>query len=386
MPKSPSPGKILIICPFTSPNQGGVESHIQKLVKFLGRKGRQVIILSYQPLTTPTKAPVYEKKENYEIYRLPWLGHGLFPKIEHNPALTFVYLVPGLLLESLAIGVKRRHEIAVIHAHGFAAGFVGVILRALTSKRLVLSTHAIYNLGTRKYLAAALTAILNRCDFILAVSQTSAKELVASGVSGQKVKVHPNWVDTSFFSPAPGKRKKGSNLKVIFNGRGLEKKGIFLFGNLARENPELNFIARVAPDRDRQKFIQEYKGVPNLEIRTGLPDNFEEKMRIIRDEYRESDIFLMPSLYPEGFSASLLEAASCGLVVISSNLGSLPSILAGSGAVLVKPTLRNFHRSLDELVRDKNTLLKRKRRQMRKYAQKKFSEKNARVIYGSYGL
>ena len=49
--------RVLIICPFTSPNQGGVESHIQKLVKFIGKKGRKVIISSYQPLTTPVSSP-----------------------------------------------------------------------------------------------------------------------------------------------------------------------------------------------------------------------------------------------------------------------------------------------------------------------------------------
>ncbi len=376
--------KVLIICPFTVPNQGGVESHIQKLLKFLARKKTKAIVVSYTPLTTPIKALWYEKRENYEIYRLPWFGNGWFPKIEHDPILTFLYLVPGLLALSLFVGIKRRQEIDVIHSHGFAAGLVGMILGAFIKKRKVISTHAIYNFENRPLLARIIRGILSHYDFILAVGDPSKQELIKIGLPKEKIEVHPNWVDTDFFKPA----RKADTFKqptAIFVGRGLEKKGIFLFGELARKNPKIRFIARVAEGPDRESFIKKYGNRKNLDIRTSLPPGFDEKMKIIRDEYQSADIFIMPSLYPEGFASVVIEASSSGLAMISSNLGTLPSIFSGSKAYLVTPTEKNFSAILHELNQDRR-LLRKLQADMRKFALDKFSDKNAEVIYNSYKI
>lgn len=377
-------GRVLIICPFIPPNQGGVESHIQKLLKFIAQKKREAIVVSYTPITTPIKAPWYEKKENYEIYRMPWFGVGWFPKIEHNPILTFLYLVPGLLFLGLYVGFKRRAEIGVIHAHGFAAGFVGMFLGTLIKKRRVISTHAIYNFENRPTLAWIIKGILSHYDFILAVGEPSKQELINIGLPREKIKVHPNWVDTDFFKPS-GKVKPTKNLTAIFVGRGLKKKGVLLFGELAQKNPDVDFIARVAEGPDRDEFIKKFKTQKNLSIRTSLPKDFEEKMKIIKSEYQSADVFVMPSLYAEGFAAVVLEAASCGLAIVSSNLGTLPSILAGSGAYLVAPSVTNFSKIIKEL--DKNSKkLKDLKAKSRGFALKNYSDKNAEVIYNSYKI
>lgn len=375
--------KVLIICPFTSPNQGGVESHIQKLTTFLGKKKQKSIIISYQPLTTPTKAPFYEKNKDYEIYRMPWFGNGLFPKIEHNPLLTFFYLVPGILLLSLWMGIKRSQEISVIHAHGFAAAISAIILKKIINKRLVMSTHAIYDLANKPLLAKALKLILSQCDYVLAVGEPSRQEIINIGIPASRVAVHPNWVDTDFFSP--GKGNKGNNTQVIFVGRGLEKKGIFLFGELAKKNPKINFVARVGDGPDLNRFINKFKSVKNLSIRTKLSDDFDKKMATIQKEYKQSDIFIMPSLYDEGFASVVLEASSSGLAMISSNLGCLPDMLKDSGAILIKPTLKNFDQALKKLIKNKKFLQESKKK-IRNHALKVFSPKNAQIIYNSYNI
>src|SRR3989338_7326024 len=311
--------RVLIICPFTSPNQGGVESHIQKLVKFIGKKGRKVIISSYQPLTTPVKAAIYEHVENYDIYRFPWFGNGIFPKIEHNPVLTFLYLVPGLFIQSLWLGITRNEEIDVVHAHGFAAGLIAILLKPLMNKRIVMRTHAIYNFKNRPLLAKIIKFILDRCDFVLAVGEPSLEELVAIGIPRTKLAVHPNWVDTDFFKPV--KRQK-HNPTLLFTGRAFERKGLFVFGELAKLFPKTQFIARVSEGPDLTEFIKHFSKLKNLLIHDKLPTDFDEKFKLILTDYQASDIFLMPSQYAEGFAAVITEAASTGLAIISSNLGS----------------------------------------------------------------
>lgn len=76
----------------------------------------------------------------------------------------------------------------------------------------------------------------------------------------------------------------------------------------------------------------------------------------VRDEdkpalYNLSSIFVFPSLY-EGFGFPPLEAAACGVPVVTSNTSSFPETL-GTGAVLVDP-LRpdDMARALRELLRD----------------------------------
>lgn len=376
--------KVLIICPFTAPNQGGVESHIQKLLKFLDKKKTRAIVVSYTPLTTPVEAPWYEKKENYEIYRMPWFGNGWFPKIEHNPILTFLYLVPGLLVLSLFVGIKRQREIGVMHSHGFAAGFIGMLLGFLIKKRKVISTHAIYDFENRPVLANIIKAILSTYDFILAVGEPSRKELVAIGLPKDKVGIHPNWIDTNFFKPLT-KKTSQAHIIAVYCGRGLEKKGIFLFGDIAKKNPQINFVAIVAEGPDRDRFINDYRKLRNLNIITSLPVKFEEKMKAILNAYQSADVFIMPSLYPEGFATVVLEAAACGLAVVSSNMGTLPSILEESGAFLVPPSVWNFDKVLKKLSADKQ-LLSKSRRSMREFALRTFSDKNAQIIYNSYHL
>lgn len=372
--------QILIICPFVSPNQGGVESHIQKLTSFIFKQKYFSKVITYKPLTTPVTAPSYEKFPEYEVYRMPWFGNGLFPKIEHNPILTFLYLVPGLLLLSLWIGIKSHKSYQVIHAHGMAAGVSGVVLKWLLKKRLVLSTHAIYNLSERNTLSFFLKLLFSQCDMVLAVGEPSRDEIIELGILPDKVKVHPNWVDTDFFSP---KKRQNKQPKILFVGRGLEKKGIFLFGELAKLNPSISFLARLGDGPDLPKFVEKYSNLNNLKIKTELPKDFDHKMKILADEYRQSDIFIMPSLYEEGFASVVLESASSGLAIISSNLGCLPSMLTGSGAILIEPKLSNFDQEIKHLLSNPD-ILKEKQVQMRQFAMEKFGDTNAQVIWYSY--
>jgi len=205
-----------------------------------------------------------------------------------------------------------------------------------------------------------------------------------------KVAVHPNWVDTDFFKPLKNKKNsetKNKKFQILFVGRGLQKKGLFLFGELAQKNPNLRFLTRVGEGPDLQRFLETYKQIQNLEIRTPelLPVDFNQKMNILREEYQSSDIFIMPSVYSEGFAAVVLEAASSGLAIISSNLGCLPDMLSGSGAVLVPPTINNFNFYLRKIARNNTQILALKTK-MRNFALQNFSDKNAEIIYQSYRL
>ena len=56
----------------------------------------------------------------------------------------------------------------------------------------------------------------------------------------------------------------------------------------------------------------------------------------IEDIYRKSIIYTLPS-YNEGMPMSILEAMSYGLPVISTNVGSIPSVVEKENGFITKP-------------------------------------------------
>ena len=90
---------VLIIVPTYSPNVGGVESHLGDLVRELGSSDYQVYVHTYSPITTPgVNWKPREYFNNVEIRRYSWFGKKLLHNIEKIPILTFLYIVPYLLI------------------------------------------------------------------------------------------------------------------------------------------------------------------------------------------------------------------------------------------------------------------------------------------------
>ena len=137
---------ILILTPFFSPNIGGVESHLDNLVTALDEKGYRVFVQTYSPLTTEN---TLSKKLEYlgnstKIFRHKWIGKNLFHKLENHPVLDFLYLTPYLFFRSLLFMIANSKKIGTIHAQGLNAGVIGVFLKVIFRKRLLISLHAVY--------------------------------------------------------------------------------------------------------------------------------------------------------------------------------------------------------------------------------------------------
>ncbi|WP_127588256.1 glycosyltransferase family 4 protein [Paenibacillus koleovorans] len=73
----------------------------------------------------------------------------------------------------------------------------------------------------------------------------------------------------------------------------------------------------------------------------------------VRNAYREADIAVIPSTYSEGTSYSCLEAMSCGLPVVASNVGGLNDlIIDGFNGLKTTPTPQPLLDALIRLVED----------------------------------
>ncbi|MFH1188324.1 MAG: glycosyltransferase, partial [bacterium] len=191
---------VLILSPFFYPNIGGVESHLDDLVKELDEKGYSVFVHTYSPITTNVAWNTYEKRgRNIHIRRYGWVGKNIFHRIEKFPFIDFLYLTPYLFIRTFFWLLFNSNKISIIHAQGFNAALMGVVLKRLFHKRLIVSTHAIYELDKNSSTANRIAWILNNADKILAVSNHSYNELLSFGCNKDKLSHYTYWIDLSLF-------------------------------------------------------------------------------------------------------------------------------------------------------------------------------------------
>src|SRR3989338_8416568 len=152
--------KILLLSPFFSPNVGGAETHLDDLCQVMVKRGHQVVVVTYQPLTTRVKGAPEEHGHWISIYRIPWLRGNFFHWFERYPPVQFLYLVPGLLCGALWHIWREEKSIQVVHAHGLAAALVGRVIKFLLRIPLVVSSHAVYNFSDRGSLGSKVHRVL----------------------------------------------------------------------------------------------------------------------------------------------------------------------------------------------------------------------------------
>jgi glycosyltransferase involved in cell wall biosynthesis len=180
------------------------------------------------------------------------------------------------------------------------------------------------------------------CDHVVAVSEPLGEYLRLAGISGRKLHVILNGVDTRRFVPAVGT----GALRAEF-GIGAA--------------PLIGHVARLAPEKNQHRLIEALAsldggtGAPHLvlvgagpleealrehatSLRVGERVHFAGVRRDMPAIYREFDVFVLPSL-AEGTSMSVLEAMACGCAIVASSVGGTPAMLdGGSCGILVGPT------------------------------------------------
>lgn len=371
-----------MISPWFSPNVGGVETHLDDLVREMDLRGYRVYVHTYSPITTPgVKWKAKEKLGNVHIRRYGWFGKTLLHKVEKIPILDFLYITPYLFFRILGFMILNHAKIDVMHAHGFNAALMGVFFKKVFGKRLVVSVHAIYEIGTDSGTARRIKNILMEADQITALSKASFEELISFGIPRSKLKRHKNWVDLERFKPLNRSdiRKEinlPDNFTVLCVARLTVIKGVREFIEVAKRLPQITFV--LVGTGPLESYAKESAAAyPNL-IFLGSVD-----YKRLHLYYNISDILCIPSQYEEGFGRVATEAVACGSPVVGSNKGGIPEALDETVAILVAPTVDNLERSISRLFNDRDYYQQLKSN-CRKYAENNFSSKNAEIILECY--
>lgn len=374
---------VLIVTPFYEPNIGGVETHLKDLTDYLRKDGRyRIYVLTYQPITTHTKAATIEKNGPLEIIRIPWIGYNLFHKLEPYPILEFLYISPALFFFTFIFVLSCGKKISTIHAQGFNAAFIGCIIAPFFAKRLVISIHAIYNLNPFLCLSKLIRWTLKKAYRVLTLSVASKTELIKIGLGKELIDVYTYWVDQERFSSIPqaiARKHLGwaDKFTVLFVGRLIEKKGPDILLKVAEEiSEEIIFV--FIGDGPFEKTIKKASINSSNVKHIGKVENID-----LPFYYSAADVLCVPSKYEEGFGRVILESLSCGTPIVASNRGGMPEAVDESVGMLVEADAMSFKEAILKLFnnREKLNIL---RNNCRSYALKRFSAANARIITDTY--
>ncbi len=358
--------------------------HLQKLLNFLNKKKIYSTIITYQPLNSSQKLNSEIIKGKAKIIRINWFGKNLFQRFDNYFPINFLYLFPGLFIRSLIYLFLTKDKIDIVHAHGFIAGAVSVLLKFFFKKKIILSTHAIYGLKKNKIKSKFFYFIARYFNFILCVSELSKNELSQIGLEKEKMASYQNWVSFNKLKENFNKlkflseKKINHNKKIIlFVGRLFEKKGELVLLKTAKIMKNYNFVF-IGNGWTAEIIKKEAKYNNNIYLFTGVGNKH------LGYFYKSADIFASPVLYDEGFATVYLEALYNGLPVISCNRGSLPFFLNKKVSVLIKNArikeIIEAIKTVDKKIQNKIFTKKK----MHEYANKNFSEKNAEFILNTY--
>ena len=376
---------VLILTPFFSPNIGGVETHLDNLVSILDEKGYKVFVQTYSPITTENIP--WKKNEhlgnNIQIHRYKWFGNNLFHKLNNYPILDFLYLTPYLFIRSLFFMVTNSQKIDIIHAQGLNAGAIGVLLKKIFKKRLLISLHAVYSTIDDKFRLTSLMTqmILNSADVALGMSKAVNNQFNQIGIKKINLKEYKYWIDLKHFKPMDLKKSRNKigvddRFTVLFVGRLIPIKGIKLLVEIALELEHIQFLfIGTGPLEPFLKNTSKH----NLNIKfLGQVQNLD-----LLAYYNSADIFCIPSQYEEGLGRVAMESVACGTPVVGSNRGGISEALDKTVSILMEPTSEKLKNAIKMLQTNKGQLEALKTG-CRDYAIMNYSKENLDLITRHY--
>jgi len=234
-----------------------------------------------------------------------------------------------------------RHRIQIVQVNGFLEATLMLPARLL-GRRAVYTRHGPFELenyrwyrNPRRFMPRALARMsVHLATQVVCVSETVGIEIrqIRPSVTSSVI---PNWI-AGQASPQPlrsaegreagGGETGGGELMLLCASRLESYKGIQLVIEAMRGLEGLRLT--VVGDGSYRTVLEE--------LAAGQPVQFAGFQHDMQPHYEAADIFLMPSLGPEGLPISSLEAMGRGLPCIFSDLPVHREITEGQGAVLFR--------------------------------------------------
>lgn len=267
------------------------------------------------------------------------------------PAPDFIYslLIPFLNYRL----IKNCH---LLKTNQMLGSWSAVLAKALFGNKLVVRTGFTWSKNYNQKKASIFKRIimLNTIrllektafflsDLAIVTSHYDKRYLLTNyRLNGNKVRIIHNYIDTEIFKPLNEKKYKN---RIVFVGRiAVEKNLPMLIEAIKGSEICLDIIGIGPLQGDILKLARETK--VRVNFLGVIPNN---KLPVILNKY---PVFVLPSLY-EGHPKSLLEAMSCGLACIGSDVSGIDEVIDDSvNGILVKTDAESIRQGILKLLND----------------------------------
>ncbi|KAJ2706420.1 Phosphatidylinositol N-acetylglucosaminyltransferase GPI3 subunit [Coemansia sp. IMI 203386] len=307
---------ICMVSDFFYPAMGGVESHLYNNSQCLMQRGHKVVIITH--------------------------AHGRRRGVRYLAGGLKVYYIPAMIIYSNASlptffctfpifrQIFIREQVDIVHGHqAFSTFCHEAILHARSmGLKTVFTDHSLLGFGDASgiFINKLLKFTLSDVHHAICVSHTSKENTVLrAALDPQQVSVIPNAIIAEQFEPDPGARDPGW-ITIVVLSRLVYRKGIDLLvaavPRVCAKYPRVRFL--IGGDGPKRIDLEQMREQHMLQDRVELLGSV--RAEDVRRVLVRGDIFLNTSL-TEAFCIAIVEAASCGLLVVSTKVGGVPEVL-----------------------------------------------------------
>ncbi|MDP8233397.1 MAG: glycosyltransferase family 4 protein [Candidatus Saelkia tenebricola] len=272
--------------------------------------------------------------------------------IKWGGARKWLFLVlPWFLIKAIWILVSKKPDL--VYLNDGLLSVIGVILKIFKIP-VIITIHGLDITYKNKLYQWLIPRCVSKLNRVISISSATRKECLNRGVPEDKISIVPDGFRDQFYisEDKAGLRKEFTakfdldlkNKKILLSvSRLIERKGIHWFVDNVipiLKCSSKDFIYFVAGDGvlyEQIKKIISKKGLSNWVVLLGGVDD-----DLLMMLYNISDVLIMPNIPVagdiEGFGVVALEASSCKIPVIASDLEGIKDVLLnGDMGTLVKP-------------------------------------------------
>lgn len=353
---------IAMVSDFFFPQPGGVESHIYQLSSKLMDRGHKVIIITH---AYDGRTGIRYLTNGIKVYHVPFFV--IYRSTTFPTVFSFFPMFRNIVL---------RERIEIVHGHASLSSLCHeAILHGRTmGLRTVFTDHSLFGFAdaasilTNKLLKFTLSDV----DHVICVSHTCKENTVLrASLDPLMVSVIPNAVVAENFrplsfeppstkankttsnanhhkpnhqapyihaNPSPQRQHLGSHetITIVVISRLFYNKGTDLLTAA---------IPRILENHPNTRFIIAGSGPKAIDLEQMIEQNvLQDRVEMlgpvrheeVRDVMVRGHIYLHPSL-TEAFGTVIVEAASCGLYVVCTQVGGIPEVLPSHMTVFARP-------------------------------------------------
>jgi phosphatidylinositol glycan class A protein len=339
-----------MICDFFYPNVGGVENHIYYLSQCLIRLGHRVVIVSH---TYGDRQGIRHLPKGLKVYYLPFANMALqttYPTLFFS--LPFYY------------DLFHRERIDLVHGHSAFSTMCeeGILHARMMGIPCVFTDHSLFGFADISSILTnkLLKFLLSDVERVICVSNCSKENTVLrAALDPRNVYVIPNAVLTDQFRPAQPEEAVHACaadrskfhcavvhfftllcmlyvVTIVVLCRLVYRKGadllVHVIPEICEQFPQVDFL--IAGDGAKKVDLEQMRERHQLHKRVSMIGAVPSEQ--VRSVLIRGQIFLNTSL-TEAFCMAIVEAAACGLYVVSTQVGGIPEVLPEHMITLAEP-------------------------------------------------